>query len=134
MPRLILHDLPGAKRAGELALLVQELFRRGRRVVVWVADDGRRAILDDYLWSFDRHAFVPHVSWDPDHTAADLEQERVVLVGEPANPIGADVLVIGDSLPPGQWLEGFEEVHDLLPPGDAGEQRRRGWRELGLEP
>jgi len=122
--RVELHDLPGDKRAGELAVLVERLYREGRRVVVWVQDEGRRTILDDYLWTFNKLSFVPHCAW-----ASGMEDvsEPVVLVGEPANPNGATVLVVGDDLPPDRWAVTFEEVHDLIPPGEAGEKRRAWW-------
>lgn len=128
-PRLILHSLPGEKRAGRLAELIEELYGAGRRVVVWVADEGRRQILDDFLWTFRKLSFVPHCLWRGGMEASD---DPVVLVGEAGNPNGADVLVVGDDLPPTEWLEGFDEVHDLVPPGREGETRTQTWREKGL--
>ena len=65
MPRLVLHPLPGSKRAGELTRLLDELWRAGRRVVVWVEDEGRRQILDDFLWTHHKLAFLPHALWSP---------------------------------------------------------------------
>lgn len=92
--------------------------------MVWVEDEGRAAILDDYLWTFDRLSFVPHAVASGGVNASD---EPVVLVTSPENPNGADVLVVADGLPPLEWATGFAEVHDLLPPGEAGEERRRHW-------
>ena len=124
MPRLVLHDLQSDKRAGELARLIESLAADGRRLVVWVADDGRRTIFDDWLWTFDRLAFVPHAAWQPSLGEID---DPVALVGEPVNPNGGTVLVIGDDLPPEDWARGFEEVHDLIAPGPAGDERREWW-------
>lgn len=124
MAKLVLHELTGSKRAGELADLVETLFLDRRRVVVWVADEGRRQILDEWLWTFRKLSFVPHALWQP--ALGELD-EPVVLVGEPANPNSGTVLVVGDELPPAEWAAGFEEVHDLLPPGADGEARRRYW-------
>jgi DNA polymerase IIIc chi subunit len=128
--RLELHPLSGFKRAGELAQLVLSLYRQGRAVVVWVADDGRRKMLDDYLWTFHRLAFVPHAIWDQ---SVQEVREPVVLVGQPCNPIDAAVLVVGDEPPPSEWAAGFEEVHDMIPPGEPGDQRRQQWREMGFD-
>ena len=122
--RLELHLLPGAKRAGALSHLVERLYKDRRRVVVWVGDEGRLHILDDYLWTFRRLSFVPHAVWSPD--LGDLD-EPVVLVAEPANPNRADILVVGDDLPPGEWAAGFDEVHDLVPRDEDGDERRRFW-------
>ena len=128
---LELHPLSSPKRAGELVRLVETLVGNRRRVVVWVADEGRRQILDDYLWTYEKLAFVPHLLWSPQ--LGEVE-DPVVLVGEPANPNRADVLVVGDELPPGTWAAGFEEVHDLIGPGDDGDRRRTFWERWQQNP
>jgi DNA polymerase IIIc chi subunit len=126
MARLELHELRTGKRAGELARLVEALAADGRRAVVWVDDEGRRQIFDDFLCTIDKLAFVPHVLWQPGLGEVD---DPVVLVGEPANPNGATVLVVGDGLPPAAWARGFDEVHDLIPPGPDGDERRGWWQD-----
>lgn len=127
MARLELHPLTGTKRAGRLAALVESLYQSRKRIVVWVADEGRRQILDDYLWTFRQLAFVPHAVWTPG-MATEME-EPVVLVGHPGNPNRAEALVVGDDLPPFDWAAAFAEIHDLIPPGAEGEERSRRWRE-----
>lgn len=99
-------------------------------MVVWVADEGRRQILDDYLWTFEKLAFVPHLLWGPE--LGEVE-DPIVLVGEPANPNRASVLVVGDELPAEEWAGTFDEVHDFIPPGDEGEQRSLAWKGLGRD-
>jgi DNA polymerase IIIc chi subunit len=131
MARLELHQLQSEKRAGELAALLSRLHSSRTRVVVWVADEGRRQILDDYLWTFQKLAFLPHSLWGPN--LGEVE-EPVVLVGEPVNPNSASVLVVGDDPPPGDWAATFDEVHDLIPPGKAGEQRVAYWERWKVEP
>jgi len=125
MAKVVLHELRSDKRAGELVKLVEAMVSDRRRLVIWVADEGRRQILDDYLWTFSKLSFVPHVVWQPSMGEVD---EPVVLVGEPGNPNRAGALVVGDDLPPEDWAREFDEVHDFIPPGDDGEQRRTWWR------
>jgi len=122
--RLELHELPEPKRAGELTKLVTQLYRARRRIVIWVEDQGRLQILDDYLWTFEKLAFIPHAIWNG---GDDQRDEPIVLTSEPVNPNGAQVLVVGDGFPPGEWAAGFDEVHDLIPPEDAGTERRDFW-------
>ena len=124
MARLELHQLKTEKRAGELTALLSKLYESRARVVVWVADEGRRQILDDYLWTFQKLAFLPHVLWGPSLGAVE---EAIALVGEPTNPNQATVLVIGDEPPPGPWAATFDEIHDLIAPGEDGEERRYFW-------
>jgi len=122
--RLELHPLPGTKRAGQLARLVEDLYKQRRKIVVWVSDPGRLQVLDDYLWTFRKLSFVPHAVWSSE--MGDLD-EPVVLVSESANPNRADVMIVGDDLPPDEWAATFDEVHDLIPEGDGGEERRVFW-------
>ena len=131
MALLELHTLQTDKRAGELAAILETLHRRRVRVVVWVADEGRRQILDEYLWTFQKLAFVPHALWGPE--LGEVE-EPIVLVGEPANPNRATVLVIGDDPPPGAWAATFDEVHDLIAPGKSGERRTEFWDQWKANP
>jgi DNA polymerase IIIc chi subunit len=126
-----LHTLRSEKRAFELAVLLERLHQERRRVVVWVADEGRRQIFDDYLWTYQKLAFLPHVLWSPKLGEVD---DAVVLVGEPANPNRATVLVVGDDLPPGPWAATFDAVHDLVVPGPAGEERRDFWDRWQKDP
>jgi len=125
--RLVLHPLPGAKRAAEVADLVARFHAERRRVVVWVSDEGRLQVLDEFLWTSDKLSFLPHAAWAE---GADLVDEPVVLVCRPVNPNHAEVLVVGDGLPPLDWAAGFEEVHDLVAPGEPGDERRAYWQAL----
>jgi DNA polymerase-3 subunit chi len=130
--RVELHALKTPKRAKQVAELLDQLHREGARVVVWVADEGRRQILDDYLWTFEKLAFVPHLLWSP--RLGDVD-DPVVLVGEPANPNRASMLVVGDELPDRSWAADFEVIHDLVGADDDGTARREFWeswrREFG---
>ena len=128
---LELHTLRSEKRAFELAVLLERLHQERRRVVVWVADEGRRQIFDDDLWTYQKLAFLPQVLWSPKLGEVD---DAVVLVGEPANPNRATVLVVGDDLPPGPWAATFDAVHDLIAPGPAGEERRDFWDRWQKDP
>lgn len=122
--KLELHPLSSPKRAGKLVALLGEIYKTRARVVVWVADEGRRQILDDYLWTYQKLAFLPHTLWN--QSMGDVD-EPIVLVGETANPNRATILLVGDELPPGDWVASFEEVHDFIEPGTAGEERQRRW-------
>ena len=112
-------------RRFELCRLLARLVRDRAQVVVWVGDEGRRQILDDYLWTFDPGAFLPHAMWNPNLGEMD---DPVVLVGEEQNPNRAETLVVADGLPPGEWANSFRVVHDFIPPGEDGEERSLWWQ------
>ena len=121
---VVLHNLRSPKRARQLAALLLRLHQEGARVVVWVADEGRRQILDDYLWTFEKLAFLPHILWSPPLGEVD---DQIVVVGEPANPNRASMLVVGDDLPNGPWAATFDVVHDLVGADEEGAARREFW-------
>jgi len=121
---VVLHDLRSPKRARQLAALLVQLHQEGERVVVWVADEGRRQILDDYLWTFEKLAFLPHILWSRPLGEID---DPIVLVGEAANPNRASMLVVGDDLPDGPWAATFDVVHDLVGADEEGAARRDFW-------
>ena len=124
MPRLELHQLPGQKRAAEVTRCVEGLYRDGRRVVIWVGDRGRLKVLDDYLWTYEKLSFMPHAVW----VAEGVTDEPVILTSDPVDIDGVDVLVVGDGLPPADWIAGFAEVHDFVSPGGDGEERVQFWQ------
>ena len=125
MTRVITHQLPSDKRAGFVVREVVRLYNEKRRVAVWVADASRRQALDEYLWTFEKLAFIPHVVWSESMGTVD---DPVVLLGEPANPNGAEALVVADDLPPELWVKSFDEVHDFCSPDDDGQKRADWWR------
>lgn len=125
---LILHDLPGTKRVGEVIKVLEDLYRKRKPVVVWVGDEGRRQILDDYLWTYSRLGFLPHTVW-AGHMG-DVS-DPIVLVGEEGSPNGASVLVVGDGFPPLEWAGSFQQIHDFIPTGQEGQERRQSWSEFG---
>jgi DNA polymerase-3 subunit chi len=118
------HPLPSSKRAGLVVREITRLFGEGRKTVVWVADDRLRTVLDEYLWTFEQLAFIPHIVWSE---AMGEVVDPVVLVDRQANPNGAEALVVADELPPPEWVSDFSEVHDFIPPGDEGAEREAWW-------
>lgn len=126
MTRIVTHQLPTDKRAGFVVREVVRLYGENRRLIVWVADAARRKALDEYLWTFEKLAFIPHISWSE---TMGTVGEPVVLLGDPANPNDAEALVVADDLPPELWVRGFDEVHDFLPPGEDGQHRGQWWKE-----
>jgi DNA polymerase IIIc chi subunit len=126
---LVLHDLTGPKRVGELIIVLEELYSQRIPVVVWVGDEGRRQILDDFLWTYSHLGFLPHSLW-----ASNMGRvsDPIVLVGEEGTPNAAKVLVVGDGLPPLEWAASFEKVHDFIPLDEEGKKRREWWDGFGV--
>jgi DNA polymerase IIIc chi subunit len=126
---VVLHRLAGSKKALDACRLVEELYTAGRKVTVFVADAGRAAMFNDYLWTFAQHSFVPHVLWDGKGEVGD---PVVVVTGALANPNGSDVLLIGDRIDdPGQAVP-WGEVHDFVTSASEDEGKAGSWAAAGF--
>jgi DNA polymerase-3 subunit chi len=129
-PRVILHRLPGTKRAVEVCRLVESLYLDGKRAVVFMEDAGRASVLDAMLWTFSQNSFVPHVYCQ----GAESAQEPVVLVsGTVSNPNRSTVLVVGDRLPDLDQAAPFGEIHDFIGATPEDAARCSAWEASGYE-
>lgn len=128
MTEVLLHRLSGSKKAYEACRLVDELYRAGKRVVVWVADEGRAGVLNDYLWTFSPNAFVPHAL----SRGAEVEEPVAIVTGALVNPNGADVLVVADAAPEPSLAAAFSEVHELLTASEEDQRKPSLWSGAGF--
>ncbi len=128
-PTVILHRLGGRKKALDACRLVEELYTAGKRVTVFLSDPGRAAIINEYLWTFAQHSFVPHVLWDG---GGEVDDPVVVVAGALANPNGSQVLVIGDRLDDPARAAEWPEVHDLLAGSPEDEGKEGAWEAAGF--
>ncbi len=128
--RVIVHRLSGSKKARDACQLVESLYLAGRRVQVWLADERKAAMFDEYLWTFADEAFVPHARWEGN---GEVEEPVVVTSGPLLRWGQAQVLILLDPPEDVENLSLFEEVHDFVTtaPTDAG--RAEAWRAAGFE-
>lgn len=98
--------------------LAEKAYLRDLKVVILQDNLSDAKVLDELLWTFDEHSFVPH------QLAADTPTP-VHLTVESANMPAADLLLnLTDRLPSG-W-EDYAQVAEII---DTGEERRRLGRE-----
>lgn len=123
---VVLHRLPGSKKALDACRLVEKLYLAGEKVVVWFQDQGKAAIFDTYLWTFSDTAFVPHklsVAGEP------VAEPVALVVGPLHNPNQATHLVVMERPKDPHQASSFPHIHDLLV---AGEERREDWERAGF--
>ncbi len=130
MGQVILHRLTGSKKALEACRLTEMLYKRGKRVVVWLSDRGRAAVLDEYLWTFAQNSFVPHCLWDG---VGEADDPVVIVTGTLANPNGAEALVVGDRLQDLAAASGWTEVHDFVTGSAEDEGKLAAWEAAGFK-
>jgi DNA polymerase-3 subunit chi len=99
-------------------------WRAGRKVAVAIADSPSARRIDQWLWTFEPLAFIPHVAAD-----SPLAAETPVLIGEPGTAWPhRDVLInLDESMPPD--VDGFQMVVEVVGRSEAerGPARAR-WR------
>jgi DNA polymerase-3 subunit chi len=126
---VVVHRLAGSKKALEACRLIERLYQAGERITVWVADAGRAAVFDQYLWTFAQSSFVPHSLWDG---SGEVDEPVAIVTGTLANPNRGGVLVIGDSLADRASARGWAQVHDLASAAAEDEGKREAWEAAGF--
>ena len=135
MTRVEFVKLDRPERARLLCELAEEFHLQGARVLVVVQDDNQGVTLDQFMWTWKKGSFVPHVY---DNGAVECLDEPVVITTREENANGARVLVAGRpcSLDFARQFEvvlDFAEVYDETL-REASRNRFRAFREAGLAP
>lgn len=135
MTRVEFIKLNRPERARILCDLADEYYQSGRRVLVMVQDDNQGVTLDQFLWTWKKGAFIPHVY---DNGSVDCHDEAVVIVAGEENPNGAEVLLMGvpcsiDFIRHFQHVIDFAETFDDARLAESRE-RFKLYREQGFAP
>lgn len=135
MTRIEFIKLKRPERARILCDLAEEFYAGGQRVLVMVQDDNQGVTLDQFLWTWKKGAFVPHVY---QNGSVDCHDEPVVIVADEENPNGAGVLLMGVPCSV-EFIRQFRHVIDFAETYDEAHlvesrERFRRYRECGLAP
>ncbi len=135
MTRVEFIRLNRPERARILCDLAEEFYLAGQRVLVRVQDDNQGVTLDQFLWTWKKGSFVPHVYQSG---AVECHDEPVVIVAEEENPNGATVLLMG--VPCNlEFIRHFRQVVDFAEAFDdtrlaESRERFKSYREHGFAP
>ena len=135
MIRVEFVKLDRPERARLLCELAEEFFIKGERVLVVVQDDNQGVTLDQFMWTWKKGSFLPHVY---DNGTVECLDEPVVITTREENANGARVLIAGrpSSL---EFARQFQVVLDFAEVYDetlreASRSRFRAFREAGFAP
>ncbi len=123
------------ERARILCDLAEEFYLAGQRVLVMVQNDNQGVTLDQFMWTWKKGAFVPHVY---ENGSVECHDEPVVIVAGEENPNGAQVLLMGVQCSL-EFIRHFQHVIDFAETFDEASleesrERFRSYREHGLNP
>ena len=135
MTRVEFIELNRPERARVLCDLAEEFYLAGQRVLVMVQDDNQGVTLDQFMWSWKKGAFVPHIY---QNGSVECHDEPVVIVAEEENPNGAQVLLMGVTCSL-EFTRHFRHVIDFAEAFDdtrldESRERFRIYREYGFAP
>ncbi|MGW8312927.1 MAG: DNA polymerase III subunit chi [Desulfuromonadales bacterium] len=135
MTRVEFIKLNRPERARILCDLAEEYYAAGQRVVVMVRDDNQGVTLDQFMWTWKKGSFVPHVYQSG---SVECHDEPVVIVAEEENPNGAEVLLLGVPCAL-EFIRHFRHVIDFAETFDdahltESRERFRNYREHGFAP
>jgi len=135
MTRIEFVKLERPEKARHLCELAEEFFLQGRRVLVMVQDDNQGVTLDQFMWTWKKAAFLPHVY---DNGTQECFDEPVVISIREENPNGAEVLIAGrpcsvDFLRHFRLVIDFAEVYDEVL-RETARERFKAFREAGFAP
>lgn len=127
----VLEESSNESRLRLACRLTDKAYRAGQRVLIWHADAGELAALDDLLWTFgDDRAFVPHERL----TEGASPEAPVLLAARETPPGDIDVLInLAPHVPPSaSRASRIVEIVDGEPARRAaGRARFKAYRELG---
>lgn len=135
MTRVEFIKLASPEKARHLCELAEEFHLQGQRVLLMVQDDNQAVTLDQFMWTWKKGSFVPHVY---DNGAVECLDEPVVITLREENANGAQVLIAGrpcslEFARQFQVVLDFAEVYDETL-REASRCRFRAFREAGFAP
>ena len=128
-------EIMGGKLAPHICAQAQRFFAQRQRVLIVVADERQARGLDDFMWRWDKLAFLPHCIDDSSPASA---AEAVVITTKEHNGNAATVLIAAAPCEL-EFMRGFSHVVEFVPKWDeqltaAARQRFSAWREAGCAP
>jgi DNA polymerase III subunit chi len=75
-----------------LPQILEKVLERGWRAVIMAASEERVKVLNQYLWTYRDHSFLPHGS----ARDGDAEHQPIWLTVEDENPSAGNVLILTD--------------------------------------
>jgi len=123
------------EKAKHLCELAERFQQQGRRIYITVCDENQGVTLDQFMWSWKKGSFLPHVY---DNGAVECHDEPVVIGTGERNPNSANVLIMGCACSL-EFIRRFEQVVDfaeLYDPALAEQSRARfaQYRKAGFDP
>jgi DNA polymerase-3 subunit chi len=114
-----------------LPQILEKVLERGWRAVIMAASEERVEVLNQYLWTYRDHSFLPHGS----ARDGDAEHQPIWLTVEDENPNAGNVLILTDDAVSERVAE-FPLVCELFDGNDpdavlAARQRWKSYKAAG---
>ena len=110
MTSCIFHDTTPALQERQLFEIVEQAYNRREKVLIFVQNEERAAVLDRNLWVLKQEAFIPHKICAEHESGSDVP---VAIVTGEIKPIEAEILV-ADGHCSLDFASGFDTIHEFV--------------------
>jgi DNA polymerase IIIc chi subunit len=110
MSACIFHDTAASLHDRRVFEIVEEVYSRREKVLVYAGSEERAAEIDRFLWIIRQDSFIPHQVM---HGHEDLSTVSVAIVTTEWNPFDAEIL-IADGHCSLEFAAGFEVIHEFV--------------------
>jgi DNA polymerase IIIc chi subunit len=110
MSSCIFHNTSPATHERQLFEIVEQLYIRRERVLIYTRNAERATAVDRSLWIAKQEAFIPHRVLGPGESDPDI---RVAIVHGEYNPISASALVV-DGHCSLDFSCSFDSIHEFV--------------------
>ncbi len=107
-PQLIFIELKNPNKRKAVCEITEKLYLKGRRVIIYVKDEGEAEQLDRMLWVWKQESFVPHALSSGEETT----EEAVIISTQASTPTEFDTLILYDALPI-ENIQTFRQIIDF---------------------
>ena len=128
MKEFFFYNIAGRDFFKDSAILIEQLFKQGKKALIVCSDDEVSSFFDDYLWSFKEESFIPHTVLDRETS----QLETIIISKEKLSMAAFKTLVIlKGSIVDTDYCNRFEKIYYFFDDNNDDEKKlaRTLWRE-----
>jgi DNA polymerase-3 subunit chi len=110
MATCIFHDTAPTTQERQLFEIVEEVYNRREKTLIFAQNEERAAAIDRILWILKQEAFIPHKVLTVNDSDSDVP---VAIVTSETNPISAGVLIVDGHCSLDFACE-FDSIHEFV--------------------
>lgn len=128
MKEFFFYNIAGRDFFKDSAILIEQLFKQGKKALIVCSDDEVSSFFDDYLWSFKEESFIPHTVLD-----RETSQLETIIISKEKLSMAAfkSLVILKGSIVDTDYCNRFEKIYYFVDDNNDDEKKlaRTLWRE-----